>query len=163
MIKFKKEIRNRRITFSIISALAACACVFDYLVSIGVVMFKPENARILAFQTGFLIGIFFVALAIMLRYASAQKDPKKLQRLYYEEHDERRQLIKRKAGMPMLGITSGVLVFAGVFAGYFNNIVFYTLVAAAAVQMLIAVSVKLYYTKTMEGAVDENEELATEG
>ena len=59
------------------------------------------------------------------------------------------QYIRAKAGMPMLLVTSCVMVIAGIIAGYFNVTVFMTLTAAAMCQLLVGSLIKMYYMKTM--------------
>jgi len=51
--------------------------------------------------------------------------------------------------MPMLMITSILMLIAAIIAGYFNIIVFYTLVLAATVQLSIGTIVKLVCMKLM--------------
>ena len=49
---------------------------------------------------------------------------KELKIQYNKENDERMKAIKAKAGMPMLLITSIVMIIVGVIAGYFNFTIF---------------------------------------
>ena len=55
--------------------------------------------------------------------------------------------IRAKAGMPMILISSVVMVIVGIIIGYSNTVVFYTLIAAAALQLMIACITKFVYTK----------------
>ena len=57
--------------------------------------------------------------------------------------------IRSKAGMPLIAITSMLMVIAAIVAGYFNIVVFYTLVIAVAAQLSVSAMVKLYCMKTM--------------
>jgi hypothetical protein len=82
-----------------------------------------------------------------VQYGKAIKDDTKLKLLYNKEYDERQSLIRQKAGMPMLMITSGIMIFAGIIAGYFNEIIFYILILTAMIQMTLGVIVKIYYIK----------------
>ena len=68
-----------------------------------------------------------------------------LREAYLKETDERMILIRSKAGMPALLITSVIMIFAGIIAGYFNIIVFYSLLAAGVCQLLLGVCLKFYY------------------
>ncbi|MDF2541420.1 MAG: hypothetical protein K0S47_1138 [Herbinix sp.] len=144
----KKIITNVRIGIFIILA-ALSLCIFDLLISFELISFKPKNILLLNFQTGFLLGIGMVALASMVKYKNVLKNPTRLQTLYNEEHDERMLLIEQKAGMPMLSITSSIMILAGIVAGYFNIIVFYTLIAAGTVQLIFGLIVKIYYRRTI--------------
>jgi hypothetical protein len=149
MEDYRKKVISNMIVGGIIITIAVCLCVFDLLIDLELISFKPENIMLLNFQTGFLLGIGMVALITMFRCGKALKSPEKLQIMYNQEYDERQAFIRQKAGMPMLSLTSGAMVLAGIIAGYFNDIVFYTLIAAAMAQLVISVLVKLYYTKTM--------------
>ncbi len=57
--------------------------------------------------------------------------------------------IRAKAGMPTVLIFSVVIIVAGILIGYSNTVVFYTLVATAALQLAIACVTKFVYTKKM--------------
>jgi hypothetical protein len=94
-------------------------------------------------------ALILFALVTMIKYAMALKNPQKLQLMYNEEYDERKRLIAQKAGMPMAGINSVVMIMAGIIAGYFNTVVFTTLIAAAVAQSLISLTAKVYYSKTI--------------
>ena len=88
-----------------------------------------------------------LAVIQFVKLSRALIDEKKLKMLYNSEHDERMLLIRSKAGMPMLLITSTLMIIAAVIAGYFNIIVFYTLAAAAVVQLSAGAAVKVYCMK----------------
>jgi hypothetical protein len=149
MEKFRKKIIVSTITAGIINLAAIGFCIFDLLIISERISFKPENEMLLGFQSGLLLGIGMVALVNIIKYRKALRDQQELQILYNKEHDERQLLITQKAGMPMLVITSSIMVFAGVISGYFNTVVFYTLIAAAMVQLLIGLSAKIYYSRTI--------------
>lgn len=108
----------------------------------------PANHDVASFQLGLILGIEFLAVATMMRYIKALKGTTSIELLYNQEHDERQQLIRQKSGMPMLMITSTLLLVAGVIAGYFNTTVFLTLVIAGILQLSIGALIKLFYMKT---------------
>jgi hypothetical protein len=130
-------------------AAALILFAFNILVDTNIIAFPTENKMLLSFQSGLLCGIGLVALVTMIKYAMALKNPQKLQLMYNEEYDERKRLIAQKAGMPMAGINSVVMIMAGIIAGYFNTVVFTTLIAAAVAQSLISLTAKVYYSKTI--------------
>ena len=133
----------------IIIVAAIGLCVFDLMVNLGVVTFQSVNDKMLAFQSGLLLGIATVALMTSVKYIKALKDAKALQLLYNEEHDERQKEIRMKAGMPMIGYTSVLMIFTGIVAGYVNITIFYTLIAAAMAQLIVCLMVKLYHQRIM--------------
>lgn len=108
----------------------------------------PANHDVASFQLGLILGIEFLAVATMMRYIKALKGTTSIELLYNQEHDERQQLIRQKSGMPMLMITSTLLLVAGVIAGYFNATVFLTLVIAGILQLSTGALIKLFYMKT---------------
>ena len=86
---------------------------------------------------------------VIMRWGRALKDDTRLRRMYNEEHDERLQAIRARAGLPMgLYLSLGMLV-AGCVAGFFSGTVMLTLVLAAGAQLLVCVAVKLILTRVM--------------
>lgn len=88
-----------------------------------------------------------LALIRIIRYRKALRNDKELQIQYNKENDERMKAIQAKAGMPMILISSIIMVIAGIIIGYSNMVVFYTLIAAAVIQLVIACITKFIYTK----------------
>lgn len=107
------------------------------------------NSVLLGFQTGLVMGLMALTVVYIMRLVRALKNDKQLKIWYNKEHDERLKTIRAKSGMPMLLITSLMMICAAVVAGYYNPIVFYTLVIAGMLQLAAGVLVKLYYLKTM--------------
>jgi len=68
---------------------------------------------------------------------------------FNKENDERLKAIKAKAGLPMVLVTSVLMIIAGVIAAYFNATVFIVLIVAAVCQMMISGIVKLIYMRKM--------------
>lgn len=149
MEKFKKTIQ-RRIT--LLSGLllievilgAYCFWTLDHSVKTGF-----SDGYVAGFQNGLIVGIGVLTLSQIIKLRKVVKDDTKLKMLYNKEHDERLKTIRGKAGMPMLMITSIIMLVAAIIAGYFNEVVFTTLAIAATVQLSIGAIVKLYYLKTM--------------
>lgn len=108
-----------------------------------------QNTIIFGFQAGFSTGIASVGVIRLIHYRKVLGSDKQLQLAYNEEHDERMQWIRSKAGMPTLLVTSTVMILVGIIAGYFNVTVFFTLVGAGSTQLMVGSFVKMYYVKTM--------------
>ena len=102
-----------------------------------------------SFQCGFSAAGSIVLVFWLMKYRGALKDEAKLRLLYNEEKDERMSAIRAKAGIPMVLILSLALVLAGMIIGYFNETVFVVLIGAALFQLLVSLSVKLYYKAKM--------------
>lgn len=107
----------------------------------------PQFAYLKDFQIGLLLGIELIILFLYQRYQKALKNQDKLELLYNTEHDERKIMIRHKAGIPVLLITSAIILLAAVVAGYFNETVFYTLFAVAMFQSVVCCFLKIVYLK----------------
>lgn len=102
---------------------------------------------------GFLLGMAaggaIMGFLVIMRWGRALKDDTRLRRMYNEEHGERLQAIRARAGLPMgLYLSLGMLA-AGCAAGFFSETVMLTLVLAAGAQLLVCVAVKLILTRVM--------------
>jgi hypothetical protein len=108
-----------------------------------------SDGFVAGFQFGLILGIGVLSLVDIIKLSLAIKDDTKLKILYNKEHDERLKAIRNKAGAPMIIITSVLMVIAAIIAGYFNIVVFYTLVIAVICQLSISAVVKLVCMKKM--------------
>ncbi|MDE6798006.1 MAG: hypothetical protein K2J36_08370 [Ruminococcus sp.] len=145
MEKYRKNLILRIFLLSFVVLLATGLGIFN-------VFGTNENIKenvIFDFQCGFITGLGLVAVILIIRYSKAVKDSDKLKILFNKENDERLKYIKSKSGMPMLLITSVIMIFSGTIFGYFNTTVFYTLIVASMCQLLIAGIVKMVYMKKM--------------
>jgi hypothetical protein len=88
-----------------------------------------------------LVGIFYNKLVL--------DDEQKLKKQYYKENDERMKAVKAKAGLPAVWVYSALMIVAGMIVGYFNELIFITLIAAAVVQLLLASVIQLIYQKIL--------------
>ena len=86
---------------------------------------------------------------VIMRCGRALKDDTGLKRLYNQEHDERLQAVRARAGLPMGLYLSLGMMAAGCAAGFFSTTVMLTLVLAAGAQLLICVAVKLILLRVM--------------
>lgn len=145
MEAYRKKLKTRIVLLGIVCIIAAVMGIYDGLI----LKDTPSKSDVFSFQIGLAIGFEFLAVVQIFRYNRILKDEKKIQLEYNRENDERGKEIRRKAGMPMLMITSGLMIAAGIAAGYFNTVIFITLIAAAICQMTIGAGVKLYYMKKL--------------
>ena len=149
MDKYRSKIKLRMFLSVVIVVLCFGLGILDQIGFVDKLGFFKKSDVISGFQLGFLTGIGLVALVMLFKYSKAIKDDIKLQMLYNKENDERLGSIRQKAGMPMLMITSSIMIFAGIIAGYVNEIVIYTLILTAIIQMTLGGMVKIYYMKKM--------------
>ena len=139
---FRKTIRRRMMVMAVLGVGYALAALTVHLLGSQV-----DFAGSFLFGSMDALVVFFVVL--MPRYRKALRDEKALARLWNQEHDERMQAIKARAGAPMLVYTSIAMIAAGVLVSPWHVIVAMTLLIAAAVQLLVCATVKLICMRTM--------------
>ena len=103
---------NRRITVALAIIFISILIVRTYIPAGA----NPMHEKILSFVEGFVGGILLVAIFYFAGTLSALKDENKLRLLYNKAMDERQQLIRDKAGIPLLNIAVVILLAAGVIA-----------------------------------------------
>ena len=105
----------------------------------------PSYAGLLGFCAGgLLVGVFGMA-----KFHRALKDDTALRRLYNQEHDERMQAIRAKAGVPVTLFMGAGLMAAGLVATFFSMTVALTLIVAAVAELLVSVGIKFWCMRTM--------------
>lgn len=147
MNNYKKTIKKRILLLTLPIILAVTLGVYD----VFWVSDQIKEGSVYGFQDGIITSLGLLATILVIRYRVLLKDDKKLLLMFNRENDERIKAIKAKAGIPMLPITSILIIIAAIIAGYFNELVFLTLIATAIFQMTICVLVKIIYTKKMGG------------
>ncbi len=151
MEKFRIKIKRR---IAISSAMVVVSAVLGAYSIYSITIADTSTATmsdgfVAGFQFGLIVAIFGLAIIDIIKLNLALRDETKLKVLYNKEHDERLKAIRNKAGAPMIVITSVLMILAAIVAGYFNIVVFYTLVIAVMGQLSISAIVKLFYLKTM--------------
>ena len=105
----------------------------------------PAYAGIL----GFFAGGLLVSLLGLSKFRRALKDDTALRRLYNQEHDERMQAIRSKAGVPVTLFMGVGMMAAGLLATFFNMTVALTLVVAGLAVLLVTLALKAWYSRSM--------------
>lgn len=149
MEKYRKKVQIKIVLLAVLALTGVALGIYN-------VFFEGDggasgfSAGVLSgFRTGMAIGMGFFALLRMIGLSKAIRDEKALKELYNKEHDERLREIRARAGMPLLLITSVLMLIAALIVGPLNLTIFYTLVIASSAQILIGVSVKLYFMKNL--------------
>jgi hypothetical protein len=106
-------------------------------------------SRMPDFIQGFQAGIFLVLglllLGSLFKCLKAMTSETALKRRYVYETDERTILIAQKTGAAGMNICIAGLAFAAVTAGFFNEVVFYSLFGATAFTAFVKGFFKLHY------------------
>jgi len=151
MEKFRTKVKQRMVVSSGIALVTLVLGAY----SIYSIVFTDHSTAshsagfMAGFQFGLIVSIFAFSLLDLVKLSRAIKDDTKLKVLYNKEHDERMKTIRSKAGMPLISLTSLLMIIAAIIAGYFNDVIFYTLVISVAAQLSVSAIVKLYCMKTM--------------
>lgn len=142
---YRKKLKNRRILLGIVILTGVSFGIYDVF---GLQALETSNV-VLCFSLGLMIAITILACNKMIQYSRILQDNQKVEMEYNQENDERRKEIRSRAGAPLIQVTSFLMLLAGIIAGYFNETVFITLVAAVMGQLTLASIVKLYYMKKL--------------
>ena len=141
-----KEIIRKRIHGVIIVTLfvAALVLLMHFFVMKSV---NGASGNLFSFLEGGVIGVDLAAMVYMLKSRKALEDDEKLKKMYNEEHDERTQFIKQKAGFPVFTAAGVMMIIAGLVAGYINSTVSYTMAACGIFIILYQIVLKFYFLK----------------
>jgi hypothetical protein len=150
--RMRKEVRGRMWQTLVITVVMVALLI---VVCSGVIPMRSGDQRAADFFAGFQMGLVMATTVVevyyLVRYIRALTDEKKLKKLYYEEHDERKLYIEQISGQKSQHITVIILIVAAVLVGYYSIEAFIALVAAVAVICLVGIGVKIYYEKTVTG------------
>lgn len=146
MNKFRTKIRNR-IIFLIIT--------FIILISIYLILFLNQDKLpkysndIISFHGGALSGFSILVILNILGNLRAMRNEKELKKLYIKENDERSIMIMQKTGAVGINICIIGLACAAIIVGYFNKVVFFTLLGATLFVAVIKGLFKIYYRNNL--------------
>ncbi len=148
MVKFKDVLMKRIV---ILSSLGVIAIVFTVVIGFWGYSKIGIDTHISDFvhggQTGLFTGFVVIMLRDIVKYIRAIKDEDRVKAIYIEENDERNKLINDKIGSVGYNFVILGLMVATIIAGFFNEVVFLTLLGALAFMALMKVSLKVYYNK----------------
>lgn len=146
MEKYRRNVHKRCWVMGSLLVFGLAFLAYNLLTLNGV---NILNDNVESFRVGFSLGLMLCAFTRLRMLKRALRNPEQLERLYVNDHDERRIAIRAKAGVPVMLYSSSLMLIAAVIASYFNETVFVTLVVAGVAQVLLGCVLKFYYTKTM--------------
>ncbi|WP_051540131.1 hypothetical protein [Clostridium ihumii] len=151
MDSFKKSIKLKMILLITFNIIACIFIAFINYYSTKLNLFantsKIASGRIQGFQTGFFVGLELLFVLGIIRYRKALNSNDELKKLYIEENDERKKHILSKTSSSSSTVSLILIAFLTIISGFFNEIVFYTLVMVLFLLSFIKVGFKLYYLK----------------
>lgn len=144
MERFQQQIKKRIIVLKI----ALVPLVFLLMnTHTNWIALPVANVNVLNFQQGILVGVTFLFCVYLFRYRASVNNEDALILLYNQEHDERQISIRRKAGVPVLLITSITMLLLSIIIGYYNVTIFYVLAITGVVQIFISAILKTIFMK----------------
>ena len=154
MEKMKQEVKDKLTYWGRLCALFAIL-----MATYGWKALQPANAQLSStenfadFFSGFQLGIVIVFLLYALKnivtFRKNLQNEEALRSFYIKVHDERTAAIENKSGGRAL-YTCGVLIIgASIIAGYFDPVVFVTLLICGVFLLLVQKGLQIYYCKKM--------------
>lgn len=148
MEKFRVVLKKRVSTGIALNGLAIVTIALMALYARKISVPNDDIAdAIHGFQVGVVLGLQLVAGVFMAKYSKALKDDNELKKLYIEENDERTQLISYKAGKVGFCVILGGIGMATVISGFFNPLVFITLLAVLVFTVIVKSTLYMYYRR----------------
>jgi len=142
-----RKILNRKLTLmTVFTALVATFIVLTgVFVNITVGINEHISDMIHGFQVGVFIGLQLTMLVYIANYRKALKNEDELKKLYIKEHDERTKLINDKISGVGFNFCLVAITTATIMAGFFNEIIFFTLLGVLSFMSLAKGSLKIYF------------------
>lgn len=146
MEKYKEKVRLR-IIYLTLGMFLTCG--------INIVLLSnrsrlPEISDfILGFQSGVFIGLILVFIFFIVKFLASMKSDEALKKQYIEENDERGQLIVYKGSVITTVGMLILLALSTVVAGFFNEIIFFTLLGVLGVFLILFCTFMVYFKKTL--------------
>ncbi|OMF04952.1 hypothetical protein BK131_29170 [Paenibacillus amylolyticus] len=144
MDKYKIKVKTRKNVLSLVAAATL-------LIYVGLIFYQgglPDlPSFIKGFHTGAFIGVEVAIAFFLVRYIKASNNEAKLKKQYIEENDERSVMILQSAGTLSAAIILIGLGIASVIAGFFNPLIFYTLLTCLLFVLIVFFALWMYYAR----------------
>jgi len=142
MEKYKKLLSKRVVSLSVVIGVFV-------ILEVALLTMRDKLPAmpdfIAGFQAGVVIGVVLCGVFLLVRTILALRNEEALKKLYIKEHDERSVYVQQKSGALSFAISTVGLLIAIIISGYFNTVVFFTLLTALAFILLVRLALKLYY------------------
>jgi len=142
MDKFKKTIQARLLIMRIYSAVIAILLILGTFFN-----FTDYETVPVSFILGICVGTMVLVYFTMRKYALAMKNDEAIRQLFIEENDERHKYINAQTGGTAINVVIGGLLLGAVISGFYNEMIFYSLVGATLFTALVKGCSKWYYTR----------------
>ncbi|WP_010297981.1 hypothetical protein [Clostridium senegalense] len=98
-------------------------------------------------QFGMFFGLETLLIMNIIKFRGALNNKEKLKLLYIKENDEREKLILLKSSLMAINIITVILALGIIVSGFYNEIVFFTLIMTLFIVGVVRVGLKIYYNK----------------
>ena len=98
-------------------------------------------------QFGMFFGLETLLLMNIIKFRGALNNKEKLKLLYIKENDEREKLILLKSSLMAINIITVILALGIIVSGFYNEIIFFTLIMTLFIVGIVRVGLKIYYNK----------------
>lgn len=146
MDKYKIKVKTRKNVLSLVAAATL-------LIYVGLIFYRgglPDlPGFIKGFHTGAFIGVEVAVAFFLVRYIKASNNEAELKKQYIEENDERSVMILQRAGTLSTAIILIGLGIASVIAGFFNPLIFYTLLTCLLFVLIVFFALWMYYARAI--------------
>lgn len=105
-----------------------------------------QSSMLSSYQTGILCGMLLLCLVQILRSIRCLKEEAFCKKQYCSEQDERKQMIKMRAGSTLALLSSAILFMLAILAGSYHAMLFYAMNFCAFLILIISLCLKLFYT-----------------
>ncbi|WP_405141149.1 hypothetical protein MHI48_16670 [Paenibacillus sp. FSL H7-0942] len=144
MDKYKIKIKTRKNVLSLVAAATL-------LIYVGLIFYRgglPDlPSFIKGFHTGAFIGVEVAVAFFLVRYIKASNNEAELKKQYIEENDERSVMILQRAGTLSTAIILIGMGIASVIAGFFNPLIFYTLLTCLLFVLIVFFALWMFYAR----------------
>lgn len=101
------------------------------------------------FQFGIITLVEIIFIYLITQYIVTLQKPEELKKLYYRENDERIRTIREKSGGHIIFVCAITILITAIIAGYFNEIIFWTLVACSLFLFITRKVLMIYYSRRL--------------
>ncbi|ETT47874.1 hypothetical protein CXK86_13305 [Paenibacillus sp. BGI2013] len=144
MDKYKIKVKTRKNVLSLVAAATL-------LIYVGLIFYRgglPDlPSFIKGFHTGAFIGVEVAVAFFLVRYIKASNNEAELKKQYIEENDERSVMILQRAGTLSTAIILIGMGIASVIAGFFNPLIFYTLLTCLLFVLIVFFALWMFYAR----------------
>ncbi|ETT31381.1 MULTISPECIES: hypothetical protein [Paenibacillus] len=144
MDKYKIKVKTRKNVLSLVATATL-------LIYVGLIFYRgglPDlPSFIKGFHTGAFIGVEVAVAFFLVRYIKASNNEAELKKQYIEENDERSVMILQRAGTLSTAIILIGMGIASVIAGFFNPLIFYTLLTCLLFVLIVFFALWMYYAR----------------